>query len=88
MSSETICAAHYRRTRQRIPAWRVIDGEGMCKSCFRGKPIESVEERMALPFFAALSLARAPLARPSDNAVGRGEPAPRNFARSTASPAR
>jgi hypothetical protein len=40
---EKFCAAHYRRTGQRVVAYRLVDGEGMCRACFRGLPVDPKE---------------------------------------------
>ena len=84
MSQELFCGAHYRRTGERILATRMVNHEGMCDPCFRGKPIESIEDRIALPFYAEVSPVRAPLAASSDHAPGRGETAFRKFRASPA----
>jgi hypothetical protein len=88
---EKFCQAHLRRTGERIPATREVNGEAMCLACFRGSPIDPLEERerFGLPFCLngskGLSPARVPLAASSDNATGRGETASRKIHSPTAS---
>jgi len=85
MNRESFCSPHFRRTGERILATRTVNYEPMCARCFRGKPIEDIEDRVALPFCRDVSPASAPLARSSDHAPGGGETAPRSFRASTAS---
>jgi len=56
MSGEQICGPHYRRTGKRVQAVRVVDNEGMCLACFKGKPVRETEERTVLPWFLAEAL--------------------------------
>jgi len=51
MSGELICGPHFRRTGKRVPAYREVNGEGLCKACFAGKPICGREERDNFPWF-------------------------------------
>lgn len=54
--SEQLCQPHLRRTGERIPATREVNGEAMCLACFRGRPIDPLEEHFGLPFFLADAL--------------------------------
>jgi hypothetical protein len=71
-----VCEAHLARTGKRIPAERVIAGEGMCRDCFRGRSIDPLEERFGLPFPAADALnGSTPQAQVDEKNIGKGEPA-------------
>jgi hypothetical protein len=42
------CIYHLRRTGVIKPAWRVVNGEGMCRDCFIGKPLNETAIRWEL----------------------------------------
>ncbi len=76
MSQELFCGPHYRRTGERIPAVRTVNGEAMCLACFRGRPIDPLEERFGLPFFLADGLnGKRAQAHTHGKDAGRGEAA-------------
>lgn len=39
-----ICKAHFVRTGRKVLATRIVGDEWMCQSCFKGRPINDVEE--------------------------------------------
>jgi hypothetical protein len=45
------CAAHLRRAGIEVPATAVIEGEGMCATCFKGNAIRPEEEHLGLMNF-------------------------------------
>ena len=51
MDKELICAAHLRRTGKKVRASRLVNGEGMCRACFGGKPIQVFESKETIPWF-------------------------------------
>lgn len=38
------CQAHFERAGIDVAAEVIVDGEPMCRACFAGKPIDSLEE--------------------------------------------
>lgn len=73
---EQFCQPHFRRTGERILATRMVNDEGMCLACFRGRPIDPLEERFGLPFFLADGLnGKRAQAHAHGKDVGRGEAA-------------
>jgi len=57
--SEQFCEPHLRRTGEKILAARVVAGTPMCLRCVKGSPIESTEDRIALPFCRTIGRALA-----------------------------
>jgi len=51
---DMVCQPHRERTGATVPADIVTGGTAMCRACFRGRPIDSVEERIALPLCSQL----------------------------------
>jgi hypothetical protein len=73
---EKFCRPHLARTGKRIPATREVNGEPMCLACFRGRPVNRVEDRLGLPFFIADALnGKNARAHTHDKDDGKGEAA-------------
>jgi hypothetical protein len=76
MNQELFCGPHLARTGEKIPAVRVVADTPMCLACFRGKPIDPVEDHFGLPFFIADALnGKNAQAHAHGKDAGRGEAA-------------